>query len=487
MSGRKRIQVDESEWFRIQREASRQKDVLRKVPSMIREIRRQTHDDLERVFGVMEDRQRSVEQVVEGLSEQTRRLETETQQRLRAQARRMAEDLRATTEELRGDMRRQLDDQQRRLRSEIAAEREQRRADIRRLNTELGELVQDREHAAVVARAALSDARAMHGLILGTLPHERYAPGRLRSLEATLDRAGDNIAQGRFDAALATAQAAYQELSELRLELEHREREREVLRAQARGELLLVHLLIEDSAMQNVRDEHGEVLDGYDLDVDYWTHGEFTALRQETEELQRRVEDDERPLSADELRELLEHRAPALQERLTRLVERAGGRQLASQQRVNLAETVVRTLESMTAYELDATTYLGGDQRDSFFARLVHGNRNAIVVEVAPAGPDSGASVLRVLSYDHDTAARTELEERGAGLMRALRGQGFPAAVPQEEAGTPDPKYADFTALSEPKALSGSEPRALPDSEPPTLSHTEPRALPQAATEAEPG
>ncbi|GCD40598.1 hypothetical protein [Streptomyces paromomycinus] len=479
MSGGKRILVDESEWFRIQREASRQKDVLRNVPALIREIRRQTQDDLERVFGVMEDRQRSVEQVVEGLSEQTRRLETETQQRLRAQARRMAEDLRATAEELRGDMRRQLADQQRRLRSEIAAERDQRRADIRRIDTELGELVQDREHAAVVARAALSDARAMHGLVLGTLPHERYAPGRLQSLEATLDRAGENIAQGRFDAALATAQAAYQELGELRLELEHREREREVLRAQARGELLLVHLLIEDSARQNARDEHGEVLDGYDLDVDYWTHGEFATLRKETEELRHRIEDDERPLSADELRELLEHRSPALQERLARLVQRAGGRQLASQQRVNLAEAVVRTLEGMTAYELDATTYLGGDQRDAFFARLVHGNRNAIVVEVAPAGPDSGASVLRVLSYDHDTAARTELEERGAGLMRALRGQGFPAAAPQEEAGTPDPAYADFATLS--------EPRALPDSEPPPLSRTEQRVLPQASTETEPG
>lgn len=487
MSGRKRIQVDESEWYRIQRAASRQKDVLRNVPALIREIRRQTHDDLERVFGVIEDRQRSVEQVVEGLSEQTRRLETETQQRLRAQARQMAEDLRATADELRGDTRRQLADQQRRLRNELAAEREQRRADIRRISTELAELVQDREHAAVVARAALSDARAMHALVLGTLPHERHAPGRLESLEETLGRAGDNITQGRFDAALATAQAAYQELSELRLDLEHREREREVLRAQARGELLLVRLLIEDSARQNVRDEQGEELDGYDLDVDYWTHGEFTALRQEAEALRRRVEDDERPLSADELRELLEHRAPALQDRLTRLVERAGGRQLASQQRVNLAEAVVRTLEGMTAYELDATTYLGGDQRDAFFARLVHGNRNTIVVEVAPAGPDSGASVLRVLSYDHDTASRTELEERGAGLMRALRGQGFPAAAPQEEAGTPDPEYADFAALSEPRNLPDSEPRALPDSEPRTPAHSEPRALPHAATEAEPG
>ncbi|MER6425708.1 hypothetical protein [Streptomyces sp. NPDC001137] len=449
MSGRKRIQVDESAWYRQQRELSRYKDVVRNLPAMIDQVRRQTHADLEQVFGVIEDRQRSVEQVVEGLSEQTRRLETETQQRLRAQARRMAEDLRATAGELRKETREQLAEQEHRLQSEIAAERQQRREDIRRITTELGELVQDRERAAVVARQALSDARAMHGVIRDTLPHERYAPGRLAGLEVTLDRAQHNIAQGRFDAALATAQGAYQELSELHLDLEHRERERQALRVQARGQLLLAHLLIEDSARQYARDEKGEVLEEFDLDVDYWTRGDLAALREETEALQRRVEDEQRPPAPDELRDILEHRAPALRERLEQTVRQAGARQLASQQRVNLAEAVVRTLEGMTGYELDATTYAGDDQRDAFFARLMHGNRNAIVVEVAPAGADSGASVLRVLSYDHDTAARTELEERGVELTRALQEHGFPAAEPREEPGSPDPVYADLASLRE--------------------------------------
>ncbi|MFJ8630208.1 hypothetical protein [Streptomyces sp. NPDC093568] len=453
MSGRKRIQVDESEWYRLQRELSRHKDVVRNLPGLIREVRQQTHDDLERVFGVIEDRQRSVELAVEGLSEQTRRMEAETQQRLRAQARRMAEDMRATVGELRKETREQLAEQERRLHGELTAERQQRREDVRRIDRELGELVQDRERAAVVARAALSDARTMHGVIRDTLPHEQYAPGRLDGLQTTLDQAQDNIAQGRFDAALATAQGAYRELSELRVNVEYHDRERQALRVQARGGLLLVQRLVEDSARQTVRDEKGEVLEGFDLDVDYWTGGDLGALLEETESLRLRVEDEERPPTADELRDILQHRAPALQERLDRLVERAGRRQLASQERVNLAEAVVQALEGMTAYELDATTYAGSDQRDAYFARLVHGNRNAIVVEVTPADADSGASVLRVLSYDHDTTARTELEERGAELLRALRAHGIPAADPQEEPGDPDPAYTDFRSLGEPRAL----------------------------------
>jgi hypothetical protein len=159
MSGRKRIQVEESEWYRLQREASRLKDIQRSLPGLIKEVRRQTHDDLERVFGVIEDRQRSVEQVVEGLSEQTRRLETETQQRLQAQARRWAEELRASAGELRRETREHLAEQAHRLRGEIADERRRRQEDVQRLATELGELVQD-QNAPPSSPATLSPTRA---------------------------------------------------------------------------------------------------------------------------------------------------------------------------------------------------------------------------------------------------------------------------------------------------------------------------------------
>ncbi|MET7606618.1 hypothetical protein ABZS96_29805 [Streptomyces avermitilis] len=462
MSGRKRIQVDEAEWYRLQRQASRLKDVQRSLPGLIKEVRRQTHDDLERVFGVIEDRQRSVEQVVEGLSEQTRRLETETQQRLRAQARRMAEELRATAGELRREPREHLAEQERRLQGEIAAERKQRREDVRRLAAEVGELVQDRESAAAIARDALSDARAMHRLVRDTLPHQQYAAGRLTSLEQQLDRAEDNVSQSRFDAALATAQSAYQELGELRLELEQLDRERSYLRVQARERILVVQMQISQNASQEVRGAEGELLDGVDLDVDYWTHGALTALRAEVAALEQRISDKEQPPEAEELRDILEHRAPAFEQRLAELVGEANQRLLASQQRVNLAEAVVRTLEDMTAYELDEVTYLGRDQREPFFAKLVHHNRNEIVIEVAPAENDSGGSVLRVLSYDHDTAAREELDDRGRVIYRGMRAQGIPVSEPQSEDGEPDPTYRDFRALEQARAQARDRDRALP-------------------------
>ncbi|MFE7036767.1 hypothetical protein ACFU9Y_41385 [Streptomyces sp. NPDC057621] len=463
MSGRKRIQVEETEWYRLQREASRFKDVQRNLPRLIEEVRRQTHGDLERVFGVIEDRQRSVEQAVEGFSEQTRRLETETQRRLRAQALRMSEELRATAGELRKETRDAIAEQEHRLQCEIAEERRQRREDVQRLSTELDELVQDREHAAALARDVLSDARLMHGLVRESLPHDQQVDGRLGSLEQQLDRAEDNIAQGRFDAALATAQSAYRELGELRVELEHRAREWSFLQIRAHEQIRIVQLLIRDNACQEVRGAEGELLDGVELDVDYWTHGELTALQTETAALEERIRDTERPPEADELRDILENRAPAFEQRLSQLVSRANQRLISSQQRVNLAESVVRTLEGATAYELDEVTYLGRDEREAFFAKLVHSNQNEIVIEIAPAAGDSGVCVLRVFSYDYDTAARDELDDRGRVIYRAMRAEGVPVSEPQAEEGEPDPAYRDFEVLGQAQTQQQAQGPALPD------------------------
>ncbi|MCD9194386.1 hypothetical protein [Streptomyces albireticuli] len=448
MSGRKRIQVDESEWFRTRRQAARLKDVQRALPGMLDDIRRRTHADLERVFGVVEERQRTVEQAVQGLSDRARELESRTQERLRAQARRMAEELRATAGELRRETAEDLAEQEHRLQEEIAAERRERRREVGRLAEEVGELVLDRERAAALAHEAISDARAMHLLVHTAFPADVHPHARRTdSLAEQLDRAAETLGRGRSDAALATAQSVYQGLSDLLQELERHDRERRRDRVRA-GELLLhVQHLIKVNAVQDVREAEGEEPTDAVLDVEYWSGGELTRLRAETARLQERVGDEERPPDTGELRDILEHRVPELEQRLAETVERAGRRRQESQMRVNLAGSVVGTLEEITGYELTDGTYSGDDQREAFFAKLVHRNGNEIVVEVAPAGTGGGTAVLRVLSYDRDTTARDELTTRGHEVARGLRDRGIAASDPEAEDGEPDPAYRDFDAL----------------------------------------
>jgi hypothetical protein len=453
MSGKKRILVDESEWYRLQREGKRMREVKRELPGLIAGVRRQTEADLERVLGEVEERQRKVDEVVAGLSDRTRGFESEMSRRIGEQSDRLEESLRSAVGEVRQETRELVAEQ----RNELAEERRQRRDEMRRLARRVDDVVEQGERAAKAASDSLRDGRAMHNLIRDTLPHERLAPGELARHERRLATARDNLNEGNPDAALAVAQEAYFGLSDLRIELELRDREWRVARTAAGESLIRLDALIDQEAVRDARDEAGRALEDVKLDVDYWARGELSRLRDEVAELLGVVRDDEKPMSAEELRDVVEDRAPKLEERLEEIVERAGMQQLASQLRVNLADAVVRTLDDTAGYEFEDGTYVGEDQREAFYAKLVHENGNEIVVDVSPVSPDSGRCVLRVLSYDRDTASEEDRLDRARAVASGLRDRGLDVDEPVAEAGEPDPAMRDLEAVKRevPQTLEG--------------------------------
>lgn len=50
MSGRKRIQVDQSEWYRLQQRARQLREVKRDIPRLFADVRAQTRADIDRAF-----------------------------------------------------------------------------------------------------------------------------------------------------------------------------------------------------------------------------------------------------------------------------------------------------------------------------------------------------------------------------------------------------------------------------------------------------
>ncbi|MEU2915216.1 hypothetical protein ACWCQ0_25490 [Streptomyces massasporeus] len=446
MSGKKSIQVEESEWYRIQRQASQFKDVLRDLPSLIDDVRRRTRADLDESFAAVEQRHLRTEQVIAGLSEQTRQLEADTTRRLRAQARQTQEALRATEGALRAETRELLAAQQRELRSEIEAETAARKAETARLADQLRAMGEDHARAEAAARAWLGDGRTMAALIRDTLPHERYAPRRLAALETRLTTAEGSIGAGRYDAALAVAQEAFLGLSELRLDVERLDLENRVAGSEAAEAVTVVGRLVERSERLPVKGPDGEALPHVELDVDHWTHGDLTKLRDDVGAALARATDER--LSTEELRALVTDEVPALQERLGETVERARMTQLASQLRVNLADAVARTLDDTAGYRLEAGQYADQDERGSFYAKLSHENGNEIVIDIAPGSSGSGGSVLRILSYDYDVTAETELQERARAVRGALRGEGHEAGEAVSEPGTPTVTEPSYVQLS---------------------------------------
>lgn len=304
MSGRKRIQVDESEWYRIQRKAQKLKEVQRNLPRLLDDVRAQTRADIDRTFAAVEERGRRQDQVIQGLSAQTRQLEADTSRRLQEQARELRGALDETAGRIQEETRQRLAEQQQTFRREMSAERAERRTEMARLSEKVDVLEQDRAMAEETVRAWLSDSRAMAGLIAETLPHERYAPGDLERLTSRLSTAERNATEGRFDAGLAVAQEAYHSLSELRLDIEQRELDRCSAQTAAVEALVRIEKLIEGNKERPVIGPDGAALPGYKLDVAYWAEGELDELGETTLRALSRARDDRSDV--DELRGLRE-------------------------------------------------------------------------------------------------------------------------------------------------------------------------------------
>ncbi|MFE4368937.1 hypothetical protein ACFRMN_11970 [Streptomyces sp. NPDC056835] len=444
----KRILVDETAWYQAQRAAQNLKQVRRDVPRLLNEVRRRTEADQARTRKALEKHTRRTEQALSGLSAQTQRLERDTDRRLREQSERLHRELRGTAERLERDTRTALDEQRTALERELAAECDQRRRDIagltghvNELTGRVDELAGSRERAASATRGWLSDGVTMSDFIATTLPHERHAPGRLDRLRLDLDTARQNSDIGQYEAALALAQRAYLDLSELRLDIEHRELERRLAATAATDALVLVETLITENEVRPVMGPDGQPLPGVELDVDHWSEGELKDLREHLAERLSLARND--ATTAAEQRELTAEAAD-LEQRLGELVDRAGMRQLASQLRVNLADSVAETLSRIGAYELTDCEYLDEDERRSYHAVLQHANGNEIVVQVLPAPDGETGQVLRVLSYDYDTVAEREIRDRAEAVQRALQEDGHPTGPLETEPGVPDPVATDL-------------------------------------------
>ncbi|WP_433893201.1 hypothetical protein [Streptomyces sp. CA-111067] len=442
MSGRKRISVDETEWYRAQRKAQQLKEVLSTLPGLIEDIRSRTRADLDRTFARVSERQQRNETAMGELSEQTRRLEADTTRRLREQAGELHRELAETAGRLREETRQALAEQQEQARRALAAERAERRAETARLAADIDIMKVDRARAEGTVRAWLADANVMADLIADAGLAERYAPKELERLQARLTTAGQNLAQGRFDAALALTQETYHSLSELRVDTEQRELERCSAQTAAVESLVRVDRLIEGNMNRPVLGPDGTELADVRLDVEFWSEDEVEGLRRETADGLSRARDDGTDIET--LLGLHERDAPRLERALGDTVADAGMRQLASQIRINLADAVARTLGEMAFYDFVDGEYQDADPRGAYYAKLQHGNGNEIVLDISQAARDSGECVVRVLSYDHDVTSEAQQRGRAEAVQQALNGEGHNASRPVSEPGDPDPALLDI-------------------------------------------
>ncbi|WP_242909627.1 hypothetical protein [Actinomadura terrae] len=445
MSGAKRITVDEGAWREAQTAARKLRQVRGDMPKLVEAVRKQQREELERTFKQVEGRQRRVEQVLTGLSDEAKRAELRTAQRLREQSDRLRGQIGAAVESAVEQTRAEQDE---RIRSAIERERAERRAEIQELGRELDGIRADRDRAAAAAEHALADARLMRDAIRAELPHERFAPGRLDRLERRIATAEANLAAGLAAESLSLLQETYLDLAELRADLVLLDQEWQAARLAALDALTVVAERVRFSADLPAPDERGEPIEGVSFDVDHWSGGGLSELRAELDERLGGLGADAEP-TTEELREIVRRDAPDLERRLEETVARATAAVLASQARVNVAEQVVDAVEHATGFSWAENAYAGDDQRAAFYSKLRHLNDNEIVIEVAHEEEDGGPGTLavRILSYDRDTASEEELTERAREIATSLRDRGLPVGEPTADAPRADPALTDFDTL----------------------------------------
>lgn len=441
MSGKRRITVGEAEWNSLQRQSRQLRELQRNVPKLVANLRRQTQSDLAEVSQRLDSRQRAVEQTMSALSDQTRALEAETNRRLADHVVQMRGELADAAGQLRAETDEALADQQRTWRAELAQERDRQRADIDRLRAELHDQAQT---AAETAEAWLHDAVLLRDLIRDELPHQRYADGEVAALSRRIATAEENLRSGQAQSALALAQQTYHDLSDLRVEIELRDREWVGLHTIAYEAVLMFDGLAAHSATEIIEAGAAGNDAPVDLNVDLWSEGRLSELRAAAAALRAQVDDTQSPPSADELREIIGCRVPELEQRLADVVEQARMRLFSSQLRINVADIVVQALDETAGYQLEDHAYDLMDQRRTFFAKLQHPNGNEIVVSVAPSTDEAGQCVLRVLSYDYDAVAQAELDERADAITSELHARGLSADDQGCERGEPEDFFRDF-------------------------------------------
>jgi hypothetical protein len=262
--------------------------------------------------------------------------------------------------------------------------------------------------------------------------HERFAPGRLADLRRGLDMAKSNIQSGVSEAAIANAQQTYLDLADLRLELEQKEQEWQLLYNAAWEDLK--SLIAEVQANRECEIEVGEGSDAekFKLEVDYWVDGRLSEYEKQLSQLESQLKAGESTLSTEQVKELGEQ-ITALQPTLGEIVEQAKLTILGSQLRAEIADRVVEVLDSLgyTLVNSDDAVYEGDDERNAFVVKVKNLAGDEVVTVISPER-DFGANSVSINSFSPTLVDETATQENAKAIFDSLEREKVQGVGPVE-------------------------------------------------------
>lgn len=318
----------------------------------------------------------------------------------------------------------------------------------------------DRERQRQAAQSQVDDLEKLFQLMRSQRTHERFAPGKLDSLEDRFSLCRNNLESGNFQAALANGQERYFEYQELQLRIAERQAEWEAYLAEVRrlAEETSGAMAAAEGATYSFAE--GDMSQEVEAQVDYWSEGALTDFRNRLDGHLGRLGDPEK-LSTDELKQMLDEIAP-MEAELADIVEQAKERLVQSQVRQNIATSILTSFEG-THWELDDSTYEHEDFRRGLHLKLKNDAEEEIVASVTPVETSGGGitSNVEINFFDRFNDDRLR-QARLSDMHESMHTEGVQVGsfecLDQSENRSGNEQMRDFERLRQPQTASASSP-----------------------------
>jgi hypothetical protein len=187
---------------------------------------------------------------------------------------------------------------------------------------------------------------------------------------------------------LSDAGQSYLDAQELRLELLRLEHEWNLYLDQAKTSAAEVLAVCDTQKIAEFTVDTEDGAEEVSAEVDFWTEGKLSALRNRVESEANRLKSESEKLTLDNLKQSIADSAQWMEE-TGQLVEDAREALVKSQIRQNIAQSVANSFEG-TDWEVKDSTYAGEDCRFSFHTKFKNLAGDEMVTIVSPEKTTGG-------------------------------------------------------------------------------------------------
>ena len=271
--------------------------------------------------------------------------------------------------------------------------------------------------------------------LVDTYNHKKFAPNEYDELMQRLKLVETNIANGNYE--ISNLQNIWMDPYKLRAKLEQLENEWNLYFELATTSNAKLLATCEATKIVDIVFDTEEGDTTLKADINYWTNGKLESFINEAKKIENKLNNSEE-LEVKDLKELIQT-STTLKEQVISLVEEAKERIISSQKRVEIAQTILESLEER-GFEYIDDCYEGDDQREAFRLKLANSLDEEVVTIITPQ--DSVTNKIDIHFFDK-SVSETERRARLKNMLEHLREDGVECDIPQCVEGTENQARGD--------------------------------------------